>query len=93
MTTPPIPDEVTPPSPHQPHPRRNYPRVRTMHFVGFKDDRWHNAVKTFGMPDFVHRHWDYRAVAEVCPGDMVVFATGDETATPTVYAYDDSAFF
>jgi len=26
-----------------------------LHFVRFKDDRWHNAVKVFGRPDFIHR--------------------------------------
>ena len=65
----------------------------TMHFVGFKDDRWWNAIKTFGKPDFVHRHWDRRAVAEVCEGDIVVFARGDEHASPYEFAYDDSAHF
>lgn len=64
-----------------------------LHFVGFKDDRWWNAIKTFGRPDFVHRHWDYRAMCEIAPGDRVVFASGDETAAPTPFAYDDSAHF
>jgi hypothetical protein len=64
-----------------------------IHFVGFKDDRWWNAIAVFGRPDFVHRHWDYHAVSEVCPGDVVVFASGDEHSTPTVFAYDDSAHF
>ena len=63
------------------------------HFVGFKDDRWHNAVKVFGQPDFVHRFWDRRAVAEVFAGDVVVFADGDETQDVRVHAYDDSAHF
>jgi hypothetical protein len=63
------------------------------HFVGFKDDRYHNAVKTFGKPDFIHRFWDYRAQAEVMPDDTVVFASGDEYREPVVFAYDDSAFF
>jgi hypothetical protein len=66
---------------------------KTLHFVGFKDDRWHNAVKIFGMPDFIHRRWDYRAFCECCPGDVVVFADGDEHSPIYPYAYDDSAFF
>jgi hypothetical protein len=61
-----------------------------LHFVGFKDDRWWNALKTFGRPDFIHRHWDERAVAEVMPGDVVVFA-GSQFVVD--YCYDDSAFF
>jgi len=64
---------------------------RVVHFVGFKDDRWHNAVKTFGKPDFIHRRWDYRAAGEICEGDMVVFATGDEHSPVDPFAYDDSA--
>lgn len=64
-----------------------------LHFVGFKDDRYLNAVSVFGRPDFIHRRWDARAVCEVAPGDVVVFADGDETQPIYPYAYDDSAFF
>lgn len=64
-----------------------------LHFVGFKDDRYFNAVKVFGKPDFVHRFWDVRATHEVAEGDVVVFASGDDTQAVTPYAYDDSAFF
>jgi hypothetical protein len=67
--------------------------VRCVHFVGFKDDRWWSAVKTWGRPDFVHRFWDRRAVDEVMEGDVVVFATGDETQPVNPFAYDDSAHF
>ena len=67
--------------------------MTVMHFVGFKDDRFTTAVKVFGRPDFVHRKWDRRAVDEVCEGDMVVFATGDETQPVEPFAYDDSAHF
>jgi hypothetical protein len=62
-----------------------------LHFVGFKDDRVHGAVKVFGRPDFWHRFWDLRAVTEVAPGDVVVFAHGDETMPPKEFAFDDSA--
>jgi hypothetical protein len=64
-----------------------------LHFVRFRDDRYLTAVKVFGWPDFVHRHWDHRAVAEVMPGDTVVFAEGDEHSDVTAFSYDDSAFF
>lgn len=63
------------------------------HFVGFKDDRYQAAVRVFGRPDFFHRHWDHRAVSEVCEGDRVVFADGDEFSTVRQHAYDDSAHF
>lgn len=64
-----------------------------IHFVGFKDDRWWNAVRVFGRPDFIHRFWDRRAVDEIADGDIVVFADGDETQPIWKYAYDDSAYF
>lgn len=64
-----------------------------LHFVRFKDDRWNNAVKVFGKPDFIHRFWDVRATHEVAPGDMVVFATGDDTQLVQPFAYDDSSYF
>jgi hypothetical protein len=65
----------------------------TVHFVGFKNDRYLSAVKVFGKPDFIHRFWDRRAVDEVMEGDVVVFADGDETQPVNQYAYDDSAYF
>jgi hypothetical protein len=68
-----------------------------LHFVGFKDDRYWNAVKVFGLPDFYHRVWDVRARQEVVPGDVAVFATGDETMplyrhgkTGELISWDDS---
>lgn len=64
-----------------------------MHFVGFKNDRYFNAVKTFGRPDFIHRFWDYRAFCEVCDGDTVIFADGDDTQPINPFAFDDSANF
>lgn len=63
------------------------------HFVGFKDDRYHAAVRAFGRPDFVHRFWDYRAVSEIAPDDRVIFAEGDEHQPVKVHAFDDSANF
>lgn len=64
-----------------------------IHFVGFRDDRYWNAVKTFGKPDFIHRFFDQRAVAEFASTDIVIFADGDETQTIKEFAYDDSAYF
>lgn len=49
-----------------------------LHFVGFRDDRWWNAIKVFGRPDFVHPRWDQRARREIAEGDTIIFATGDE---------------
>lgn len=63
-----------------------------LHFVRFKDDRFYNAVKTFGPPDFIHRFWDRRAVDEIAPGDVVIFAEGDEMQPVNPISFDDSAF-
>jgi hypothetical protein len=61
-----------------------------LHFVGFKDDRIHNAIKTFGQPDFYHRIWDGRAKSMIIDGDVAVFADGDENDTPQMFSFDDS---
>jgi hypothetical protein len=70
-----------------------YEERGAFHFVGFKDDRYWNAIKTWGRPDFIHRFWDRRAVDEVVCGDVVIFATGDEHQPVNPYAFDDSANF
>lgn len=64
-----------------------------LHFIGFRSDamRFDRAVRVFGRPDFVHYFWDLRAAAEVMPGDVAVFAEGDEATAPRVHSYDDSA--
>jgi hypothetical protein len=59
-----------------------------LHFVGFKDDRYHAAVRVWGKPDFYHRFYDRRAVADIALGDKVVFAGSEEVRE---YSYDDSA--
>ena len=64
-----------------------------LHFVRFKDDRYLRAVRVFGPPDFIHRFWDARAACEVMPGDVVIFAEGDESQPVVPFAYDDSAYF
>lgn len=51
-----------------------------IHFVRFpslSDQRFQNAARAFGPPDFLHRHWDNRAQREIACGDLVVFAKGD----------------
>ena len=51
-----------------------------VHFVGFLNRhwrQWHNAVKVFGKPDFVHMAWDTRARREIGVNDTVVFVKGE----------------
>ncbi|MEO1490136.1 MAG: hypothetical protein AAFR88_11990 [Pseudomonadota bacterium] len=50
--------------------------MTAVHFVGFRDDRYWNAVRVWGRPSFIHYVWDRRAQRDVAPGDVVVFAKG-----------------
>lgn len=61
-----------------------------LHFVGFKDDRYWNAVKVFGLPDFYHRNYDMRARQEIVEGDVAVFAVGSIDDPPKSISWDDS---
>lgn len=63
-----------------------------VHFVGFRGEEYHTAIKVFGLPDFFHRVFDKRAVAEFCEGDTVIFANGSENK-PTPFTFDDSRHF
>lgn len=49
-----------------------------LHFVGFRGDEFWSAVRIWGRPGFIHPKWDQRARREIAPGDIVIFATGDE---------------
>lgn len=60
-----------------------------LHFVGFKDDRYWNAVKAFGRPHYIHRGWDLRARRELAPDDMIVFADGPHDQQPRIKSYSD----
>jgi len=60
-----------------------------VHFVGFRGEEYHSAVRVFGLPDFYHRGWDQRAQCEMAPGDTVVFAKYHDQS-PSRYSFDDS---
>ena len=66
--------------------------VHFVRFSGASDQRFQNAVRVFGQPDFMHRSYDARAVVEVVKGDTVVFAAGDQHQPVCRYTYDDSSF-
>ena len=59
------------------------------HFVGFRDDRYWNAVKVFGRPHFIHRWWDRRARRSTARGDTIVFAIGSWRQRPTRFNAPD----
>lgn len=60
-----------------------------VHFIGFRDDRYWNAVKVWGSPHYVHPGWDMRALREVAPGDVLVFADGRWTDPPRRRSFTD----
>jgi len=53
--------------------------ARSVHYVGFRDDRYWNAYRLFGGPRIIHRRWDFYATRDVGPNDIVIFAQGDDT--------------
>jgi len=61
-----------------------------IHFVGFKGDEYHRAIRVFGKPDYVHRQHDGRAVSMFLPGDVVICANGADTQIISKYSFDDS---
>ncbi len=65
--------------------------MRIVHFIGFKDDRYWNAVKVFGAPHYIHPGFDMRALREIAPGDVVVFAEGDWRQEPRRKSFTDYA--
>ena len=66
---------------------------RAVHFVGFRGDEFVSAVRAFGQPDFFHRVFDSRAVAEFMDGDVVVFANGSEDRFKENFSWNDSEHF
>lgn len=60
-----------------------------IHFVGFRGEEYHSAVKVFGPPDFFHRGWDLRAQREIAAGDTVIFARYHDQK-PDERSFDDS---
>lgn len=60
-----------------------------IHFIGFRDDRYWNAVRVWGRPHFIHRGWDMRARREIGDDDLVIFAEGNETLPPRKRNFND----
>ena len=67
-----------------------------LHFIGFRDGSqlW-RAMQIFGIPDFIHVHWDARAKfgGELDSSDILVFAQGDENTAIKEFTVDDSGIF
>ncbi|WP_242136950.1 hypothetical protein [Sphingomonas sp. TREG-RG-20F-R18-01] len=49
----------------------------TVHFIAFRGEEYHSAVRIWGKPGIIHRVWDRRALRDIDPAvDTVVFAKG-----------------
>lgn len=59
---------------------------RAVHFVGFRDDRYWNAVRIWGPPDFIHETWGNYAREDMAPRDIVIFANGDWDRPPRSFS-------
>lgn len=64
-------------------------QTKVVHYVGFKNDRYWNALRVFGGPRVIHRWWDRRAAREITPEDTVVFADGEWTQEPKQFNAPD----
>jgi hypothetical protein len=61
-----------------------------VHFIGFRGEEYHSAVRVWGLPDFYHRGWDTRAQREIAEGDVLVFGPKADPEYVSPYTYDDS---
>lgn len=59
-----------------------------VHFVGFRDDRYWNAVRVFGPPDMIHEAWDRYAADDTAACDLVVFAEGEWDQRPRSFSVE-----
>lgn len=62
---------------------------QALHFVGFRGDEYHSAVRIFGTPDFIHIGWDVWAKQAVVAEDIAVFARGTIDDKPSRYSFPD----
>ena len=68
-------------------PGETFPEI--VHFVGFRGDEYWSAVRIWGRPTFIHRRWDRRAQRDIGPGEIVIFATGDDQQPLARFNGDD----
>jgi hypothetical protein len=62
-----------------------------VHFIRFRGDEYHSAVRIWGRPDFIHRLWDANAKREIAPGDIAIFARGTDQDPLAPFSFNDSA--
>ena len=62
--------------------------TRLVHFVGFRDDRYWNAVRVWGVPDMVHEAWDRYAADDTGHDATVIFAEGEGNQKPRSFTVE-----
>ena len=62
---------------------------RAAHYIGFRDDRYLNALRVWGGPRFIHCGFDLRALRDIGPDDVVIFADGPAEQLPRRKSFDD----
>lgn len=64
--------------------------TRCVHFIGFRGDEYHSAVRAFGPPHFIHRWLDQRAFREIdWDHDLIVFANKEREGSVHRYNAPD----
>jgi hypothetical protein len=66
--------------------------VHFVRFAGLHCQRYANAARVFGEPAMMHRRWDRRALRDVAPGDVVVFAKGEADQSMVEHNGDDEFY-
>lgn len=61
----------------------------SVHFIGFRGEEYWNAVKVFGIPDFIHLIHDHRMYGDVGPDDVLVFGPKADPGTISIYSWQD----
>lgn len=63
--------------------------IKCVHYIGFTGDEFIRARRLFGGPVFIHRKFDRRALRDIGPNDVVIFAVGDENQPIAKYNGED----
>ena len=60
-----------------------------VHFIGFRGEEYHSAVKVFGPPDFIHMWHDARMYGDAGDGDTLVFGPKGNPNKVSEYSWQD----
>lgn len=63
--------------------------MKHTHFIGFRGEEYWNAVKVFGLPDFIHMWHDNRMYGDVGEEDILIFASKANPNHISKYSWQD----